>query len=68
MANIADLIRLLVLEDHGGIWVDFSSVFFEGLQWLEDLMIGKYDYLIANKFALKPEALLFYYGNYQNRI
>jgi len=37
-ANIADLIRLMLLEEYGGIWMDASIFLTENLDWIVDRM------------------------------
>ena len=36
-ANIVSLIRLYLLEENGGIWMDISILLTEDLGWLENL-------------------------------
>ena len=35
--STSDLIRLTILEEHGGIWFDISSILIHGLQWIYEL-------------------------------
>lgn len=54
--DLADLHRLFLLHDNGGMWVDISSVFFRDLSWVESLeQLG----LVDNSLARQPEVLLF---------
>ena len=43
---VSDLIRLVVLEEHGGMWFDISTILTHGLSWIENL--EKIPYLLAN--------------------
>ncbi len=67
-AHAADLLRILLIEQQGGIWVDSTTIFLNGLDQLENIMSGKIAPLIANRFSPQPDVLLFYYSLGQNRI
>jgi hypothetical protein len=67
-AHAADLLRILLIEQQGGIWVDSTTIFLNGLDELENIMSRKIAPLVANRFSSKPEVLLFYYSLGQNRI
>jgi mannosyltransferase OCH1-like enzyme len=64
----ADLLRILVLEQHGGMWVDSTTIFINGLTELENIMSEKYRNLITNRFSHEPDMLLFHFSMGQNRI
>lgn len=38
LANKADLIRLKLLYEYGGIWLDVSTIFYTSLSWLDQLI------------------------------
>ena len=67
-AHAADLLRILVLEQHGGMWVDSTTIFINGLTELENIMSEKYRNLITNRFSHEPDMLLFHFSMGQNRI
>ena len=43
IANRVDYIRYNLLEQHGGIWFDFSTLLFDDLNWLYKILNGEYD-------------------------
>ncbi len=54
LASEADLMRLLIIEQQGGIWVDSTILFINGLDELENIMSDKYVNIIANRFGPEP--------------
>lgn len=38
LAHKADIIRLKLLYDYGGIWIDTSTIFYKDLSWLNELL------------------------------
>jgi len=58
----------LLIAEQGGIWVDSTTLFINGLEELENIMSDKYEHIITNRFSPEPDALLFYYSQGQNRI
>lgn len=68
LAHDADLLRIIVLAQQGGIWLDSTVIFPDGLTELENIMMSKYEHLITNRFTEEPDVLLFYFCSCQNRI
>lgn len=67
-SHVADLIRVLVTEQKGGIWFDATTILLNGLDEIENIMNEQYRHMIANRFSLTPEVMLFYFSVGQNRI
>jgi hypothetical protein len=62
----ADLLRLRLIQEHGGIWMDITEVLQGGFDWLLNIKSDKYKNLITNRFSEDPDVLLFYFEGYQN--
>jgi hypothetical protein len=45
-ANFADLVRLAIIDQKGGMYLDVSTILFKGLGWLERL--EDFPYLLLN--------------------
>ncbi len=48
-AHKSDVIRLCLLRDYGGVWIDISTIFFEDLSWVEN-SFKRYDYDVVGFF------------------
>jgi hypothetical protein len=58
----ADIIRLELLKDNGGMWVDSSTFFVDKLDWINN--IGNSKIPILNKIAPEPDLLTFRLNGY----
>lgn len=58
-ASLSDFYRLLVLYDHGGVWMDANSFFVRDLSWIEQIDQQKGVY---NKLTTEPEMIMFTYN------
>lgn len=56
-ANRADLIRLFILQEHGGVWIDANSILLEDMSWITNLPSNPY---VINKFGSAPQAFVFF--------
>ena len=64
-AQRADLLRLHLLYENGGMWIDANTVFLNDFSWIENLDKQVY---IDNKIGKSPEYLTFsYYPYSKNR-
>lgn len=36
VAEKSDILRVAIIEQHGGVWIDFSCILYEDLSWLGD--------------------------------
>ena len=58
----ADIIRLQLLKDNGGMWVDSSTFFVDKLDWINNIANEKIP--ILNKIAQEPDLLTFRLKDY----
>ena len=61
----ADLLRLHVIYENGGMWIDASSIFLNDFSWIENLDQQIY---IDNKIGNSPEYLAFSYYPYSKNM
>lgn len=47
-AKKADLIRLALLGEFGGVWIDFGTIMIKGINWVLDLKNNPY---VRNKYG-----------------
>ena len=55
------------MEEHGGVWVDFTTIFVEELKWLDWGQLVK-DENVQNRdlgYSLEPDVFMFYVGYHQ---
>ncbi len=58
-----DLIRLALVAEHGGIYMDLSYILLEGLEWLVN--IGRYpSNYIFNRYGSLPRVFMFFHPHY----
>jgi mannosyltransferase OCH1-like enzyme len=48
----ADLIRLLLLHEHGGIWTDATNIFTENLDWVDEVWAASDPDLLYSIFCI----------------
>jgi len=58
----ADIIRLELLKDNGGMWVDSSTFFVEKLNWINN--IANEDVHIVNRIKSEPDLITFRLDGY----
>ena len=58
----ADIIRLLLLKENGGMWVDSSTFFIDKLNWID--RITTTDMPILNRISKEPELFTVYLDGY----
>ena len=67
---ISDLVRLTFLQEHGGLWIDLTSIFIESFDWLELENLLTNPHIINRNIAFseEPDVLMFYidYHQYKN--
>lgn len=66
LAAEADLIRFNLIYENGGIWMDITTFFPEGIDWLVNIKSDKYRNIITNRFSQDPDVMLVYFQGYQN--
>ena len=54
--NWADLMRLFLVYENGGMWLDTNSFFLGDFQWLDDIAQQKW---VANRLTPQPEMITF---------
>lgn len=57
----ADLLRLYLLKEHGGVWLDISIILKENLNWLDNLLNNPK--ILHRNIFKNPEVFL----NFQHR-
>ncbi len=66
--HAADLLRILIIEQNGGIWFDTTTFLLNGMTELENIMSDEYRHLFVNRFSSQLDVMLFYFASSQNRI
>jgi hypothetical protein len=61
-AHRADLIRLCILEEHGGVWLDMTSILMEDLSWIEKITQNPDVINLQPPGNLEPTEVIFFYN------
>jgi mannosyltransferase OCH1-like enzyme len=56
LPNLSDVYRTFLLYEHGGMWLDASTLFVRDLGWVEGIADNK---LVYNKVSEVPEMIMF---------
>jgi hypothetical protein len=49
--SFSDILRIFVLQEHGGIWFDLSTILHDdNMDWIDDLL-GSKQYMVTNNYS-----------------